>query len=299
MSEWAKLLEQFPELKFIQDEPMRAHCTFRIGGTADYFVEPTISEATRLIDFCEREKLPYIILGNGSNVLISDAGIRGLVICFGKNAAEVTFEDETVVAEAGCMLATLARLSAEKGLSGLEFAAGIPGTLGGALMMNAGAYGGQMADVVTSVRVLSHGKVEDWSKERLDFSYRHSAMMDTEAIILGATMKLSAGDKDEILSQMADFTQRRKDKQPLEFPSAGSTFKRPEGYFAGKLIMDAGLAGYSVGDAQVSKKHCGFVINLGNATASDVKQLMSEVVNKVRQMYGVTLEPEVRFIGEE
>ncbi len=299
MSDLAKLNEQFPKLNFIQDEPMDSHCTFRIGGTADYFVEPTIAEAIDLIRFCEKEALPYTILGNGSNVLISDAGIRGLVICFGKNAAGISFDGTYLKADAGCRLGTLAMEAAKRGLSGLEFAAGIPGTLGGALLMNAGAYGGQMADVVESVRVLANSKIEEWPKEKLDFSYRHSAMMDAGVIILGATMKLIAGNCDEILSLMADYTQRRKDKQPLEFPSAGSTFKRPEGYFAGKLIMDAGLAGYTVGDAQISEKHCGFVINRGKATANDIKQLMSDVVEKVYEKYGVTLEPEVRFIGEE
>lgn len=295
----AKLLGFFSGITCLSDEPMSRHTTFKIGGPAEIYVEPTISEAVELINYCRKEKIPYTILGNGSNVLVSDKGLEGVVISFGKAASDITVEGNLIMAESGALLSQVANAAAKAELTGLEFAAGIPGTIGGAMMMNAGAYGGEMSQVVVSVDVLlADGTVETWGKEQLQLSYRHSRMMEEEAIVLRAKLSLAPGKPQEIKRTMDDFRGRRQAKQPLEYPSAGSTFKRPEGYFAGKLIMDAGLAGYRVGGAAVSEKHCGFVINMDNATAQDVNQLMQDVSKKVQQQFGVTLEPEVRFLGE-
>lgn len=294
-----QLAEAFPNVKFQMDEEMKRHTTFRIGGPAEVYAEPGISDAKAMISYCKRHRLPYTILGNGSNVLVSDSGISGVVISFGRPAAKIRVKDDLLVAEAGALLSQVARVALEAGFTGLEFAAGIPGTIGGAMMMNAGAYGGEMKDVVQSVEViLADGSVRIWEAEELDLSYRHSKMMEEEAIVLSATLRLQKGDKETIQATMDDFRNRRLEKQPLEFPSAGSTFKRPKGYFAGKLIMDAGLAGYQVGGAAVSKKHCGFVINEKDATAADVYQLIQDVIRTVQDKYDVTLEPEVRFLGE-
>lgn len=298
--EWkAKLLEQFSQIPFRLDEDMSRHTTFKIGGPAEVYVEPTIAEAVELIAYCRGEHIPYTIMGNGSNVLVSDAGLPGVVISFGKSAAGITVEGNRITAESGALLSQVAHAAAKAELTGLEFAAGIPGTMGGAMMMNAGAYGGEMNQVVVSADVLlADGTEETWSREQLQLSYRHSRMMEEEAIVLRAVLKLSPGNSEDIYSTMEDFRGRRQDKQPLEYPSAGSTFKRPEGHFAGKLIMDAGLSGYQVGGAAVSEKHCGFVINQGQATAQDVYQLMQDVSAKVKEQFGVTLEPEVRLLGE-
>lgn len=298
--EWkTKLLEQFPQVEFHLDEAMSRHTTFKIGGPAEVYVEPAISQAVELITYCRQEKIPYTILGNGSNVLVSDEGLPGVVISFGKSAATITLEENRITAESGALLSQVAHAAAKAKLTGLEFAAGIPGTIGGAMMMNAGAYGGEMNQVVVSADVLlADGTRETWSREQLQLSYRHSRMMEEEAIVLSAELELSIGNPEEIAAVMEDFRGRRQDKQPLEYPSAGSTFKRPEGYFAGKLIMDAGLAGYRVGGAAVSEKHCGFVINRGQATARDVYQLMQDVSAKVQEQFGVTLEPEVRLLGK-
>lgn len=293
------MAEKFPEVEFHMQEEMKYHTTFRIGGPAEVYAAPSIRDAGKLISYCREREIPYTILGNGSNVLVSDGGIAGVVISFGKAASGITIADEVIVAEAGALLSQVAHAALEAGLAGLEFAAGIPGTIGGAMMMNAGAYGGEMKDVVQSVEVmLADGDVQTWMAEDLELSYRHSRMMDEDAIVLSATLVLQKGDKMKIQSKMEDFRQRRIAKQPLEYPSAGSTFKRPEGHFAGKLIMDAGLAGYQVGGAAVSAKHCGFIINEKDATASDVRTLMQEVSDIVEEKFGVKLEPEVRFVGE-
>lgn len=298
--EWRKRFsEHFPEMKLSEDESMSRHTTFRIGGNADVFAEPTMRELPELISYCRKQDIPYTILGNGSNVLVSDKGIRGVVISFGKEASKITTDGQRITAEAGALLSQTARTAMENELTGLEFAAGIPGTIGGAMLMNAGAYGGEMKDVTTSVDVLlPDGTIATWKKEELGLSYRHSRMMDEGVVILRASFALQHGKLSQIEEKMDDYRQRRKEKQPLEYPSAGSTFKRPEGYFAGKLIMDAGLSGYRVGGAAVSQKHCGFVINENNATAQEVRHLMNDVTEKVRQKFGVTLEPEVRFLGE-
>ena len=279
------------------DEPMSAHTTFRIGGPADYYVEPTFEEVKELLPFLKKENIPYTLIGNGSNLLVSDEGIEGVVVSFGKEMSEVFCEKEVVRAKAGILLSRLASFAASKSLSGLEFASGIPGTLGGAITMNAGAYGGEMKDVVQSVTVLDGDEIKEYSGEEMDFSYRHSRVLDEDLIVLEVTMKLQSGSEEEILSSMKELNGKRVEKQPLNFPSAGSTFKRPEGYFAAKLIEDAGLKGYTVGGAKVSEKHSGFVINFDHATAKDVCTLMQDVQRIVKEKFDVSLEPEVRLIG--
>lgn len=279
------------------DEPMSAHTTFRIGGPADYYVEPTFEEVKELLFFLKKENIPYTLIGNGSNLLVSDEGIEGVVVSFGKEMSEVSWEKEVVRAKAGILLSRLASFAASKSLSGLEFASGIPGTLGGAITMNAGAYGGEMKNVVQSVTVLSGDEIKEYSGEEMDFSYRHSRVLDEDLIVLEVTMKLQSGREEEILSSMKELNKKRVEKQPLNFPSAGSTFKRPEGYFAAKLIEDAGLKGYTVGGAKVSEKHSGFVVNFDHATAKDVCTLMQDVQRMVKEKFDVSLEPEVRMIG--
>ncbi|MDD6194428.1 MAG: UDP-N-acetylmuramate dehydrogenase [Lachnospiraceae bacterium] len=298
--EWkTKLSAKFSGIQFLQNEPMSRHTTFKIGGPAEVYVEPGISEAVELISYCRKDHIPYTILGNGSNVLVSDAGLQGVVISFGKAASHIAVEGNRITAQAGALLSQVANAAAKANLTGLEFAAGIPGTVGGAMMMNAGAYGGEMKQVVVSADVLlPDGSVKTWTAQQLQLSYRHSRMMEEEAIVLKAEFELAFGSPEEIKRTMEDFRGRRQDKQPLEYPSAGSTFKRPEGHFAGKLIMDAGLAGYRVGGAAVSEKHCGFVINVEQATAQDVYRLMQDVSAKVQEQFGVKLEPEVRLLGE-
>ncbi len=285
------------------NEPMRDHTTFRIGGHADMLLEPTAKELPQVIEVCLDEDLPYTILGNGSNVLVGDKGIRGVAIIIGKRMSAISVEEDDggaiVTAEAGALLSKTAHLALENALTGMEPLAGIPGSVGGAVLMNAGAYGGEVKDVLLDATIYTpKGVVEAVPASELDLSYRHSAVMGTNQVILGARFKLQRGDKVAIQAKMSDFSKRRSDKQPLNFPSAGSTFKRPEGYFAGKLIQDAGLQGYRVGGAEVSTKHAGFVINAEHATAADVRQLMRDVQDKVYKDTGVTLEPEVRFIGE-
>jgi UDP-N-acetylmuramate dehydrogenase len=296
---------------------MSRHTTFRIGGKADVFVSPALDQAIDIISYCRRENIPLTILGNGSNVLVGDKGIPGVVLSFGREAGEIevsesatddtnslhpqdmTDEGREIRAQAGALLSQVANAAAEHNLTGLEFAAGIPGTVGGALLMNAGAYGGEMKDVVVRVEVmLPDGEIQTWEKDALELSYRHSRMMDTGAIILSVTLKLQKGSGAAIRERMQQLREQRIEKQPLEYPSAGSTFKRPKGYFAGKLIMDAGLRGYAIGDAAVSEKHCGFVINKGSATAAQVRTLMQDVSGQVEKQFGVTLEPEVVFLGE-
>ncbi|MGI6117143.1 MAG: UDP-N-acetylmuramate dehydrogenase [Bilifractor sp.] len=284
----------------IVNEPMRAHTTFRIGGPADYFVTPENAECLgKLIRFLETEKLPYFILGNGSNLLVSDDGYRGAVICTVAGFQELRVGESTVTAGAGQLLSKIASAAAAGNLTGMEFASGIPGTLGGALIMNAGAYGGEMKDIVREVTVMtSEGEIRRFSGDEMKFGYRTSAAKENGWIVLGATMELESGEREKIEARMNELREARTSKQPLNFPSAGSTFKRPAGHFAGKLIMDSGLAGFSVGDAQVSEKHCGFVINRGHATAEDVYILIRRIREIVYARSGVLLEPEVKFLGE-
>lgn len=286
--------------KVFKGEPMAAHTTFRIGGPADYFVMPeSAEELAAVLKLCKEAQMPYFILGNGSNLLVGDGGFRGVVIQLYKNFDGMKIEGKKITAKAGAMLIRVAKEAGKAGLTGLEFASGIPGTIGGAMVMNAGAYGGEMKDVVTEVTVLTKdGEVKKLSGEEMNFRYRGSVVEDEGYIVLEVVMELEEGNLEDIKARMDELSLARRTKQPIEYPSAGSTFKRPEGYFAGKLIQDAGLRGYQVGGAQVSEKHCGFVINAGGATAADVMQLMKNVSDKVNEQFGVTLEPEVKRIGE-
>ena len=288
------------EDRVFTEEAMSQHTTFKIGGPADYFLMPDKGEDVgRVIKICKEKEIPYFILGNGSNLLVGDGGYRGAVIQIYRNMSSVTVEGNEITAQAGALLSAVAAAAKNASLTGFEFAGGIPGTIGGAVVMNAGAYGGEMKDVLTEVTVMNaEGDIFTLPTEELELGYRTSIIKTAGYIVLEAKIRLKEGDPEVIRETMKDLTIRRTTKQPLEYPSAGSTFKRPEGYFAGKLIMDSGLAGYQVGGAQVSEKHCGFVINAGDATARDVRTLMDNVRDIVYKKYGVTLEPEVKFLGE-
>ncbi len=283
-----------------KDEPMKKHVTFRVGGNADYFVTvKNADEIAAVINLCKEEKVPYFIMGNGSNLLVGDKGIRGVVIQIAKDMNEIEVDGETITAMAGALLSKIAGAALNAGLTGLEFASGIPGTLGGAVVMNAGAYGGEMKDVLDMVRVLTpEGEILELGKDALKLGYRTSVVAEKNYIVLDARIVLKKGDKEKIREYMEDLKGRRTSKQPLEYPSAGSTFKRPEGYFAGKLIDDAGLRGFALGGAQVSEKHCGFVINKDNATALEIIKLIEEVQKRVKENSGVALETEVKKVGE-
>lgn len=287
------------EEKVLCGEDMSRHTTFRIGGPADCLVQPADAEELReILRICAEENIPYFILGNGSNLLVSDSGYRGVIIQLFKNMSGIEVDGDIITAETGSLLTQIAARAAGAELTGFEFASGIPGTLGGACVMNAGAYGGEMKDVLLSVTAMDReGNVVTIDRDDLDLGYRHSVLMDGGYIVLSAKLSLSHGDPVKIREVMDDLKQRRTSKQPLDMPSAGSTFKRPTGYFAGKLIQDAGLRGYSVGGAQVSEKHCGFVVNTGNATAADVYNLIRDVQAEVKSRFGVDLQPEVRFLG--
>ena len=282
-----------------ENEPMSLHTTFKVGGPAKKYIKPLSEEGlTNLLYKMNEEGEAYIVIGNGSNLLVSDKGIDGVVVEIGDGLSDIVITDNTIYAGAGARLSSVAKAAADAGLSGLEFASGIPGSVGGAVYMNAGAYGGEMKDCVKSVKVFKESSVSVIDGEKMGFSYRHSIAMEEDMIVIGATFVLSHDDKDKIFERMNDFNSRRREKQPLELPSAGSTFKRPEGYFAGKLIMDAGLSGASVGGAMVSPKHCGFVVNTGDATASDIYNLIQNVKAEVMKQFGVELEPEVKMFGE-
>ncbi len=287
-------------INFLENEPMHRHTSFKIGGAADVFVNiGSREEFARVFSLCKEENVPVTILGKGSNLLVSDKGIEGVVICL-ENLNKMTVSGEKITVGAGANLAALCTFAANEGLSGLEFAFGIPGSVGGAVFMNAGAYGGEMKDVLESVTAVnSHGEIFTLFGDELCLSYRSSAFQKNGATVIEAVFKLKKGNTEEIKASMTEIMKRRKDKQPLEFPSAGSTFKRPEGYFAGTLIEECGLKGFSVGGAQVSVKHAGFVINKGGATANDVLCLIKKVQETVSRKTGVTLEPEVIFIGRE
>lgn len=298
------LKQRFQEIlednRILEAELMSRHTTFRIGGPADFFLVPeNADEIKKIIAVCKAKNVPYFILGNGSNLLVSDRGYRGVVIQLDRNFGEVKVEGTEIHASAGALLSTIAVAARRASLTGFEFAGGIPGTLGGAVVMNAGAYGGEMKDVLRKVMVMDQsGKVFEIPAEELQMGYRTSIIKTAGYIVLGAVLSLKEGNLEEIKMLTRKLSEQRTSKQPLEYPSAGSTFKRPEGYFAGKLIMDSGLRGYRVGGAQVSEKHCGFVINTGDATAEDVRSLMKHVTEIVYAKFGVTLEPEVKFLGE-
>lgn len=283
----------------LENEPMSKHTTFRIGGNADLFVSPKAKQVAEIMALAKEYEVPVTIIGNGSNLLVGDKGIRGLVLSFGKEAEEIQVDGSCMVVSAGALLSKIAAEAAKRSLTGFEFAAGIPGTLGGAIVMNAGAYGGEIKDVLISATVLTpEGEVIELSNSELELSYRHSCIPEKEYIVLEAVLEFMPGEEEVIREKMAELKKSRVEKQPLEYPSAGSTFKRPEGYFAGKLIQDAELRGYSVGGAQVSEKHCGFVVNKGDATAKDVLQLIEDVKRIVNDKFQVELEPEVKMIGE-
>ena len=295
-----KFCDLLGEERVFTGEAMSRHTTFKIGGPADYFLMPDKgTDVGRIVKICKESGIPYFILGNGSNLLVGDGGYRGAVIQIYKNMSAVTVEGTEITVQAGALLSAVAAAAKNAALTGFEFAGGIPGTMGGAVVMNAGAYGGEMKDVLTEVTVMDdEGEIITLPADKLELGYRTSIIKTAGYIVLEAKLQLKEGDPEVIRETMKDLTIRRITKQPLEYPSAGSTFKRPEGYFAGKLIMDSGLAGYQVGGAQVSEKHCGFVINAGGATARDVRTLMDNVRDIVYKKYGVTLEPEVKFLGD-
>lgn len=284
-----------------EQAPMSTATTFHIGGPADLLIDlPNATAVGRVIALCNQEQIPYLFIGNGSNLLVGDKGIRGAVLRMADDGGDPTLlPDNRVHAPGGMPLKRLCIFAREHSLTGLEFAFGIPGTVGGGLYMNAGAYDGEMKDVVESADCITpEGNAVTLSAEELELGYRHSALMDKGYIVTGVTLKLTPGDKTAIADKMKDLMHRRQEKQPLEYPSAGSFFKRPTGYFAGALVEQTGLKGFRVGDAQVSEKHAGFVVNRGNATAAQMQELCRQVQDKVYEAHGVRLEPEVRFIGE-
>ncbi|MCD8239199.1 MAG: UDP-N-acetylmuramate dehydrogenase [Clostridiales bacterium] len=282
-----------------KDEPMSLHTTFKTGGAASFFVEPSSAEETaETVKLLNELNLPYVIIGNGSNLLVSDKGYDGFVIKLGKGFSEISVSDDTITAEAGASLSGVAAAALREGLEGFEFAAGIPGSIGGGVCMNAGAYGGELKDVITKVTALNNGEITTLENKDCNFGYRISRIMREGMIVLKAEFKLTPGDRALISEKMNDLAKKRSDKQPLNYPSAGSTFKRPEGYFAGKLIEDTGLRGFSIGGAQVSEKHCGFIINRGEATSSDIYSLICEVQKRVFDKFGVELQREVRLVGD-
>ncbi len=282
----------------LTDEPMSAHTTFEIGGPADLFVIPESTDEVRaVIAACREADVPYFVLGNGSDLLVSDDGYRGVIIGLSDAFTNVSIDGLEMTCQAGVSLREASEMACELGLTGLEFACGIPGSIGGACFMNAGAYDGCIADVLKSVRaIMPDGSVETIGVEDLALGYRASRIRDEGLLVLTATFRLRKGDSEAIRARMDELAHRRRAKQPLDRPSAGSTFKRPEGHFAGKLISDAGLQGYQVGGAAVSKKHAGFVVNLGGATAADVRAVITHVQDEVERQFGVRLEPEVRFL---
>ena len=289
--------------KVLIDEPMSCHTSFRIGGPADVMVLPSSAEEiSEIVSLCKKNSIPFNVVGNGSNLLVSDKGIRGVVIKIGKNFSKISLTDDNVIyAQSGATLAMVASVALNNNLAGFEFASGIPGTVGGAMLMNAGAYGGEIKDVAVAGELLnSDGDIVRLEGDLQGFAYRTSAYQKLDGVVLGAWFKLNkVSSADEIKALMLELNKRRKDKQPLEFGSAGSTFKRPEGLFAGKLIEDCGLKGYSVGSAAVSEKHAGFVVNYGGASCEDVLAVMRHVREKVFAKFGVMLEPEVKIIGED
>ncbi len=295
-----KISQYIPENRILRQEPMRLHTTFRVGGPAALFLELQSEQEFRdILTLLHAEEEDYFTVGNGSNLLISDTGYNGVILHPSKNFGDVRVEGERLICESGATLAAIARTALEQELTGFEFAAGIPGSLGGAIVMNAGAYDGEMKQVVETVKLITpEGEIITKDSEEMEFSYRHSILKEKPYLVLSVTIKLRKGEKEQIKARMEELAQKRREKQPLEYPSAGSTFKRPEGYFAAKLIQDAGLRGLMVGGAQVSEKHCGFVINKDQATAKDIYELMKRVQEQVKEKYGVMLEPEVICLGD-
>jgi len=283
------------------DEPMKMHTSFRVGGSADILVTPvSVSQLSEILKLCKRENVPILFMGNGTNLIVSDNGIRGVVIKIYDNINGCSVENDTIRAYGGILLSKLSSVALENGLTGLEFASGIPGTLGGAVAMNAGAYGGEMKDVVFETEYMDNdGELKVLRNEEHEFGYRTSFIQKQSGMVIRSVLKLRKGNKDDIKALMRDLTKRRQEKQPLDMPSAGSIFKRPEGYFAGKLIEDSGLRGYQIGGAQVSSKHCGFIVNTGNATARDIINLIKHVQATVKMKFGVEMQTEVKIVGED
>lgn len=300
MALYEELCNLLGEDKVLIDEPMSRHTTFKVGGPADYFVIPEGPEEIKeVITLLKREDIPYYILGNGSNLLVGDKGYRGVIIQMYKNLNRIDTKGNQIYAQAGALLSKIAAEAQAQSLTGFEFASGIPGTMGGAVMMNAGAYGGEMSHVLVNATILTQeGVIKTLTLDELELGYRTSIIARNGYVVLEAVIELEPGNLEEIRARMEELKEKRITKQPLEYASAGSTFKRPEGYFAGKLIEDAGLRGFRVGNAQVSAKHCGFVINLGGATAEEIVALMDHVADRVEAVSGVRLKPEVKRIGE-
>ena len=295
---YEKLCKVVEKERIFRNEPMSRHTTFRTGGPAEVLVTPAAEELEQVIRLCYVNEESCQIIGNGSNLLVSDQGIPGVVVEIGKPMSEIWVEGNQIIAQAGAMMSAIASQAAEHALTGFEFASGIPGTIGGAVVMNAGAYGGELKDVLVSVKVLdSEGTLLELPADTLELSYRYSIIPEKHFTVVEVCLKLTPGTEEAIRGRMDELKEQRVSKQPLEYPSAGSTFKRPEGYFAGKLIQDAGLRGYTVGGAQVSEKHCGFVINRGGATSMDIITLIRDVQKKVKEDAGVDLETEVKLIG--
>lgn len=283
-----------------EEELMSKHTTFKVGGKVDYFVMPSsVGEIKDILLLCKNYNVPLFIMGNGSNLLVSDLGFRGVVLSIGNAFNKIQIQDDILTVEAGALLSKISNVALKNSLTGFEFAGGIPGTLGGAVSMNAGAYGSEIKDVLLDVEVIDKdGNLITISNSDLEFGYRTSIITKKDYIVLSARIKLQRGNSDKIKEKMEELLIARKTKQPLEYPSAGSTFKRPEGYFAGKLIQDAGLKGYRVGGAEVSQKHSGFVINIGNATARDIYNLIRYIQKEVYEKFSISLETEVKFVGD-
>ena len=290
-----------PEENICLQESMASHTTFRIGGLADCFVQlENTEQLIRVQKYLSQVGVPFFILGNGSNLLVSDAGFRGVILQIGPQMNKVTVEGSVIVAQAGATMAQIARTAMEHELTGMEFASGIPGTIGGGVVMNAGAYGGELSQIVTQVNVVnSEGEIMELDNETMEFGYRTSTIRNNPFTVTEVILRLEKGDRQQIRERMEELAAKRREKQPLEYPSAGSTFKRPAGHYAGQLIMEAGLRGFQCGGAKVSDKHCGFVINTGNATAEDVRTLIREVQARVKDQFNVDLETEVLFLGWE
>lgn len=298
---YSEILNYLPADRLLFNEEMKKHTTFRIGGPVDIMALPRDEEDVRtIIAFCQQRDIPLFIFGMGSNLLVRDGGIRGIAIKLGENLDAVEVMGEEIHAQAGVKLSTLARISSFHGLSGLEFAEGIPGSLGGALVMNAGAYNGEMqAIVIDATAIGPDGRLKTFKAEEMQFSYRHSVFQDNGFTVISARLQLVNDDREEIENRMQEFARRREEKQPLDKPSAGSTFKRPHGFYVGPMLEELGLKGYRIGGAQVSRKHAGFIVNSGNATARDVLQLISYIQEKARERFGVELQTEIRVVGED
>ncbi|MDY2794806.1 UDP-N-acetylmuramate dehydrogenase [Peptostreptococcus porci] len=298
---YGMLKDIIDENSIFVDESMKKHISFKVGGPADVLVRPkTEDEIKDIFSFLNDNNIPFLVKGNGSNILIKDGGFRGVVIEIADNFSSFEIVGDDMIIQTGALLSSIGRAAMENNLTGFEFASGIPGTLGGALAMNAGAYGGEMKNIVKSVRLMDEkGKIVEFTNEEMEFGYRHSILSDRKMIAISAVISLKNGKFDKIKEKMEDLAYQRRTKQPLEYPSAGSTFKRPDGYFAGKLIQDSNLKGASMGGAMVSEKHSGFVINYNNATATDIINLIEHIKSTVYDQQGVRLEEEVKILGED